>query len=111
MWLLDKNVPIQLVHLLSSFGVDAVTAEAKGWGGLRNGELVATAVADGISCILTRDRLFAESAARPLKLNPGVSVVLLTLTQSRTSVFLKAFESVWLSSPIRTKDGVVRWPG
>jgi|HubBroStandDraft_2_1064218.scaffolds.fasta_scaffold1438133_2 predicted nuclease of predicted toxin-antitoxin system len=64
MWLLDKNVPIQLVGLLADVGIDAVLADAKGWGALKNGELVAAAATDGISCILTRDRLFAESAGR-----------------------------------------------
>ena len=45
MWLLDKNLPIQLVGLLQNFGIDALTAEAKDWDGLTNGELVAAAVA------------------------------------------------------------------
>ncbi len=73
MWLLDKNVPIQLIRLLGEFGIEAVTAEAKNWGALKNGELVSAAAADGISCIVTRDRLFAESATKALKLHPSLS--------------------------------------
>jgi predicted nuclease of predicted toxin-antitoxin system len=63
MWLLDKNVPVQLCAALREFGVEAVTAESKAWSALTNGDLVAAAVSGGISCIVTRDRLFAKSAA------------------------------------------------
>jgi hypothetical protein len=112
MWLLDKNVPIQLTGLLLDLGVKSVTAEAKGWGALKNGDLVSAAVADGISCIVTRDRLFAESAAKALKLQASLSIILLTLTQSRAPGFLSAFGAAWSSSPIRTVPGsLVRWPG
>lgn len=112
MWLLDKNVPIQLVGLLGDVGIDAVTADAKGWGALKNGELVAAAAADGISCILTRDRLFVESAGRTLRFHSNLSIVLLTLTQSRAPVFLKAFAEAWSTLPLRAIPGsVVRWPG
>jgi len=32
MWLLDKNVPVQLVTLLAEFGIDAITADSRGSG-------------------------------------------------------------------------------
>jgi hypothetical protein len=43
MWLLDKNVPVQLKPLLSEFGIESVTADSQGWGQLTNGKLVAAA--------------------------------------------------------------------
>jgi predicted nuclease of predicted toxin-antitoxin system len=111
MWLLDKNVPIQLIGLLGELGIEAVTADAKNWGALKNGELVSAAVADGISCIVTRDRLFAESAAKAIRLHASLSIVLLTLTQARAPVFLEAFSAAWSSAPILTVPGsLVRWP-
>ncbi|SRR5712691_11718187 len=81
MWLLDKNVPIQLAALLGELGVEAATADSKGFGSLTNGELVVAAVEAGVSCILTRDRLFSESASRSLKIHRGVCLVVLTLPQ------------------------------
>lgn len=83
MWLLDKNVPVQLVNLLQKFGIEALTAEAQAWGELTNGELVAAAVTAGISCILTRDRLFALSAEKAMKVHAHLSVVVVTVTQLR----------------------------
>src|SRR5215471_20865140 len=105
MWLLDKNVPIQLVALLQSLGIDSVTVEAKAWEGLTNGELVAAAVTAGISCILTRDRLFGQSAARSLRVHPSLSVVVLRLVQLRAQAFLDAFEQAWFSKPIEPISG------
>jgi hypothetical protein len=68
-------------------------------------------VADGISCILTRYGLFAESAGKALKLHSDVSIVLLTLTQSRAPIFLTAFAAAWSSSPIHAIPGsLLRWP-
>jgi hypothetical protein len=52
-------------------------------GGLTNGILVEAAANAGFNCILTRDRLFGESAARALKRFPGFSVVLVTIPQLR----------------------------
>jgi predicted nuclease of predicted toxin-antitoxin system len=111
MWLLDKNVPIQLVDLLRDLGVEAQTAEAKGWGGLTNGELVAATAQAGISCILTRDHLFAQSAAKALKVHTSLSIVVLTLAQLRAPAFLEAFQQAWSLAPIGAIAGeVIRWP-
>ena len=43
MWLLDANMPVQLVALLKDLGVDADSAVARGWNTLSNGSLVAAA--------------------------------------------------------------------
>ena len=51
MWLLDVNVPRKTAAVLGAFGVQAVTAESRGWRGLTNGELVeAAAEAASRSC-------------------------------------------------------------
>jgi len=66
MWLLDANVDVHLAPVLREFGVSCDTAANRGWKALENGELVAAAMAAGFDCIVTRDRGFAESAARAL---------------------------------------------
>jgi hypothetical protein len=78
---------------------------------LTNGELVARAAAAGIVCVLTRDRLFAQSAAKALRIHTSSSVVVLTLAQLRAPVFLEAFQQAWSSKPIAPIPGkVVLWP-
>jgi hypothetical protein len=67
MWLLDVNLPRGLVATLGEFGVPAEHAGARGWDALTNGTLVEAAVNAGFLCVLTRDRLFGESASRALK--------------------------------------------
>lgn len=47
MWLLDKNVPAQLVDLLRGLGIESLTTDPEGWGALTNGDLVARAAAAG----------------------------------------------------------------
>ena len=69
MWLLDANMDVHLVHTLNELGVSCDTAANRGRKALSNGELVSAAVAAGFTCLLTRDQLFGESAARALK--PG----------------------------------------
>jgi predicted nuclease of predicted toxin-antitoxin system len=111
MWLLDKNVPIQLSDALNELGIQAVTAEAKGWDALKNGELIAAAVADGISCVLTRDHLFAQSASKAFKVHAKFSVVILALPQLRAPAFLEAFSRSWSQQPINPQPGeVIHWP-
>lgn len=111
MWLLDKNVPIQLSDALSERGIQAVTAEAKGWGALTNGDLIAAAVTAGISCILTRDRLFAQSASKALKGHTAPAVVILVLPQLRAQAFLDAFSRAWSEQEIDPRPGeAIYWP-
>jgi len=39
MWLLDVNVPRQIAPVLREFGIEAETAESRGWNVLTNGKL------------------------------------------------------------------------
>lgn len=111
MWLLDANVPAKLALLLQQLGVEAATAQSRGWGGLSNGDLLDAAAAAGFSCVLTRDRLFGQSAGRSLKRFPIMSVVLLTLPQLRERQFLEAFRAAWQVAPALLVPGqVTSWP-
>ena len=92
MWLLDVNMPSRLVLLLKQLSIDAETAQARGWGALNNSRWVEATVAAGFSCLLTRDRLFGESASRALKRFPEFCIVLVTLPQLRQQQFLDRFE-------------------
>jgi hypothetical protein len=64
MWLLDANMDVHLASVLEELGIACETAAHRGWKALSNGQLVAAAVASGFDCLLTRDRLFGESASR-----------------------------------------------
>jgi hypothetical protein len=65
----------------------------------------------GFSCLLTRDRLFGESASRALKRFPEFSVVVVTLPQLRERPFLQAFRSAWNVAPITPVPGrMTHWP-
>ena len=70
MWLLDANIDVHLASLLKSFQIECDTAANRGWKALSNGHLVKAAVDAGFDCLLTRDRLFGESASRALRLFP-----------------------------------------
>jgi predicted nuclease of predicted toxin-antitoxin system len=111
MWLLDVNMPKKIADVLGEFGIEAQAADVRGWKGLTNGVLVEAAVRDGFSCVLTRDRLFSESAARALKRFPSFCVVLVAIPQLRGPEFLEQFRLAWNRSPIRPAAGaLVRWP-
>ena len=111
MWLLDANVPKKLVAVLAEFGIEAETAESRGWKSLTNGQLVEAAAEAGFACVLTRDTLSGESAARVLRRLPRFCVILITIPQLRGAQFLDEFRQVWAASPIRPEPGtVVHWP-
>ena len=111
MWLLDVNMPRQLKALLTDLGVSAETANARGWGTLANGDLLETAATAGFKCLLTRDRLFGESASRHLKRYPNFAIVVVSLPQVRATQFLASFRAAWEKSPIAPTPGQVRsWP-
>jgi predicted nuclease of predicted toxin-antitoxin system len=111
MWLLDVNVPKKLVAILREFGIEAETAESRGWNDLTNGQLVQAAAGAGFSCVLTRDRLFGESAARTLRHHSRFCVVLITIPQLRLAQFLEQFRLSWERNPIRPAPGTaLRWP-
>ncbi|MGC1189515.1 MAG: hypothetical protein WA861_02950, partial [Candidatus Binatus sp.] len=68
-------MPVQLVALLKELGIEADCAVARGWNTLNNGSLVSAAVQAKFTALLTRDRLFAESAAQALKLHNEFCIV------------------------------------
>ncbi len=111
MWLLDVNMPKDVAGLLGEFGIEAHHAGSRGWSALTNGVLVETASAQGFACLLTRDRLFGESAARTLKRFPEFSVVIVTIRQVRGPEFLRLFRSAWEHNPLRPIPGqLLSWP-
>ncbi len=112
MWLLDANMPVQLVELLKQLGIDADSAVARGWYALGNGELVRTAARANFTALLTRDRLFGESAARALRTHRDFCVVRIALPQLRANQFLQAFRAAWARSRIVLVPGrMIEWPG
>lgn len=55
--LLDENLAVQLRLWLPS--VEAITVQFMGWKGMRNGELVRRAQAEGFAVLVTADRVLA----------------------------------------------------
>jgi hypothetical protein len=110
MWLLDANMPVQLVALPRELGIEADSAVARGWNTFSNGRLVSAAVQAKFTALLTRDRLFAESAAGALKTNNEFCVVRVTLPQLRAGAFLQAFRGAWQEARISPAPGrVIEW--
>jgi hypothetical protein len=111
MWLLDANMDVHLVQTLNELGVSCDTASSRGWKALANGDLVSVAVAAGFTCLLTRDQLFGESAARALKTFPKFAIVVVSLPQRRWPEHRKQFVAAWGATPIEPVAGsLVRWP-
>ena len=111
MWLLDANLDIRICQLLGEFGIEGRTAQSCGWKDLLNGQLVSAAVAAGFTCLLTRDRLFAESASRALKQFPQFAIVLVQLEQQRRSQYLARFRAAISLEPIVPMPGsTIDWP-
>jgi hypothetical protein len=54
----------------------------------------------GFRVLLTRDRLFEESAGRALANFPELSVVIIRLPQARASSYLAEFRARWQATPI-----------
>jgi len=111
MWLLDANMDVHLVAVLKNFGVACDTAGNRGWKSLKNGDLVAHAVADGFLCLLTRDQLFGESASRALKAFPQFAVVVVNVPQQRWNQYRERFIALWMKEPIAPVAGrLIHWP-
>ena len=111
MWLLDANLPVQLVALLGELGIEADSAVARGWNTLSNGSLVSAAVEAKFSALLTRDRLFGQPAAQVLKVHGEFGIVRVTLPQLRASQFLAAFRAAWQTARIIPAPGrMIEWP-
>ena len=104
-------MPRQVLGLLKELGVSADHAENRGWGGLVNGSLVEAAISTGFVCLLSRDRLFSESASRALKRFPDFSVVLIVIPQVRGAEFVTRFRAAWQTQDLRPVPGsLVSWP-
>ena len=111
MWLLDANMPVQLVALLKELGIESDSALARGWNTLSNGRLVRMAAEAKFSALLTRDRLFGEAAAGALRSHPDFCVVRVTLPQLRATQFLPAFRAAWQKAQIVPASGrIIEWP-
>jgi len=114
MWLLDANMPVQLVALLAELGVEAESAVSRGWNTLGNGALGSAAAQAKFTALLTRvtrDRLSGESAASVLKGHREFCIMRITLPQLRASQFLQAFRAAWQNSRIVTASGkMIQWP-
>jgi hypothetical protein len=57
MWLLDANMDVHLVSVLTGFQISYHTTGRRGWKALSKGDLVRTAVEAGFRCPITRDQL------------------------------------------------------
>ena len=111
MWLLDVKVDVRLAWLLKEVGIPAQTAVERGWRDLVNGDLVEEARKAGFTTLLTRDRLFSESASKRLKAYPGIAVVVLMLRQRKFAEYTSAFRDAWAKAPIVPEPGrTVIWP-
>jgi len=111
MWLLDANVDVHLVPFFRERGISCDTAGHRGWKALSKGELVAAAYAKGFRCLLTRDRLFGESASEALKSFPEFAVVVITLPQQPWAQNRQRFLESWAASPIQPESGCLTyWP-
>ena len=111
MWLLDVNLPNGLRNLLKKFGHQAETTVFRGWRDLGNGTLAEASYRAGFRVILTRDKLFGESAGKALKNFPELAVVILKISQAREQSYLQEFEKEWSIRPIIPVAGqVTQWP-
>jgi predicted nuclease of predicted toxin-antitoxin system len=110
-WLLDANIDVRVREILAEFGIESRTAESLGWKELSNGKLVAAAAAGGFACLLTRDRLFSESASRILKLFPTFAIVVTELKQQKWPTYGESFRRALMRQRIIPIPGqTVSWP-
>ena len=112
MWLLDVNIDLRVVDLLAALGQPAESAISQGWRELRNGHLLKKAVENNYSSLLTRDKLFHESAKKVFEHNPNFSIVLIDLPQAKYPQYLESFKMSWNTNPIKPVSGkCIIWPG
>ena len=111
MWLLDANMDVHRASTLTSRGIACDMAGNRGWKALSNGELVRVAVSVGFTCLLTRDRLFGQSASRALRSYPAFAVVLVTLPQQPWAQYRERFLEYWAQCAIAPVAGqLTEWP-
>jgi hypothetical protein len=102
---------VHLVSLLEELGIAAETASGRGWRALSNGDLVEAAADAGFDCLLTRDQLFGESAARAMRLFPRFAVVVVGIPQQPWREYRKAFLVEWTKRRIDPAYGqLTYWP-
>ena len=111
MWLLDANMDVHLVSVLTGFKISCDTAGKRGWKALSNGDLVNAAVDAGFHCLLTRDQLFGESASRALRRFPQFAVVVVNVPQRPWPQYREQFLALWREHPIEPVVGqLTQWP-
>ncbi len=111
MWLLDANMDVHLLGVLREWGIRCESAIHRGWQELTNGQLVLAAVEAGFTCILTHDKLFAESSSQTLPLAPGLAIVVVRLSQKPWRDYILQFRTAWELQPIAPTPGaVIHWP-
>jgi predicted nuclease of predicted toxin-antitoxin system len=111
MWLLDVNLPTGLLAVLRDYGIICDSTANRGWRDLTNGLLAEAAFSAGFRVILTRDRLFGDSANRVLQDLQDLAVVVVTLRQVRAVAYLAEFRARWEQRSIEPVSGrVVEWP-
>ena len=111
MRLLDANMDVHVLDVFSELGIPCESAIHRGWRELANGDLVSAATEAGFTCLLTHDRLFAESASAPLEAAPNFSVVVVRLVQRPWREYIRQFREAWASEPIVPAAGsVIHWP-
>src|ERR1700728_405717 len=111
MWLLDANMDVHLVSVLTSSQISCETAGKRGWKALSNGDLVSAAVDAGFTCLLTRDQLFSESASRALKRFQQFAVVVVNVPQRPWIQYREQFLALWRARPIEPIPGqLIHWP-
>ena len=105
MWLLDVNLPTGLLAVLREYGITCDSAANRGWRDLTNGLLAEAAFRAGFRVILTRDRLFGDSADRVLRGLPDLALVVVVLRQARAVPYLATFRAQWGERPIEPEIG------
>jgi hypothetical protein len=68
-------------------------------------DLVTAAVKAGFRCMLTRDRLFGESASRALKSFPQFAIVVVAIPQQRWQQYREQFVERCAERPIEPVAG------
>jgi predicted nuclease of predicted toxin-antitoxin system len=110
MWLLDANMDVHLLNVLSELRIPCESAIRRGWQELSNGDLILAAVEAGFTCILTKDRLFAESSNRTMGA-PCLAIIVVNLPQGPWRDYVRQFRTAWDEHPIAPVPGeVICWP-
>ena len=111
MWLLDENLPLKLSELLTINKIPNDTVVNRGWSNFTNGELLKLAVENNFTVILTKDKLFAEAAAKSIKKYPGCAIVRVMLPQMKEKEYLQLFQETLEKNPIAPVPGdMIQWP-